>query len=67
MKTYLVPMLLGSVLISGCQKTTSANVCDGWARLTPSLTTVVTIAQTDRPFADQVASHNRFGSQQKCW
>jgi hypothetical protein len=27
----------------------------------------VTMLRSDRPFADQVASHNRFGVAQGCW
>lgn len=67
MTRYLLLMLPLCALISGCQTTTKQNACDGFSRLTPSLTTSVTILQTDRPFANQVAAHNRFGHQQKCW
>lgn len=67
MMKYLLPMLLGCVLISGCQATKPASACDGWKKLTPSLETSVTILRTDRPFANQVAAHNRFGQSAGCW
>jgi len=67
MKRYLLPMLLGSALISGCQTTRPQNVCDGWHRMAPSLETSVYILQNDRAFSNQVAAHNRFGASQKCW
>ncbi|CDM57686.1 putative conserved protein [Rhizobium favelukesii] len=54
-------------LLWGCQTTTKQNACDGFSRLTPSLGTSVTILRTDRPFANQVASHNKFGKSQGCW
>lgn len=60
-------MLLLSVMLWGCQTTTSKSACDGWQKLRPSLETSVTILKTDRPFANQVASHNKFGSVQGCW
>lgn len=67
MTRYLPLLLLICVPISACQTTTKQSVCDGFARLQPSLTTSVMILQTDRPFANQVAAHNRFGQSQKCW
>jgi hypothetical protein len=67
MRKYLLPMLLGSALISGCQTTKPQNVCDGWQRLTPSLETSVAILKSDRPFANQVAAHNAFGRKSGCW
>ncbi|SCB16553.1 hypothetical protein GA0061100_102630 [Rhizobium hainanense] len=63
----LLLMLPLCALISGCQTPTPQNACDGWQKLTPSLATSVAILQTDRPFANQVAAHNKFGQQQKCW
>ena len=38
-----------------------------FSRLTPSLETSVYILKQDRPFANQVAAHNRFGEQRDCW
>jgi hypothetical protein len=64
---FRLMMLLPCALITGCQTTSKQNVCDGFSRLTPSLQTTVTILKTDRPFANQVASHNRFGASQGCW
>jgi len=63
----LLLMLPLCALISGCQTVTPQNACDGFSRLTPSLQTSVTILKMDRPFANQVAAHNRFGHEQKCW
>jgi len=60
-------MLLLCALISGCQTATPQSACDGWQKLTPSLATSVVILQADRPFANQVAAHNKFGQSQKCW
>lgn len=67
MKKFLLPMLLLCVPISACQTTSKQSVCDGFAKLTPSLETSVYITRNDRPFANQVASHNRFGSSEGCW
>ncbi len=61
----LIPLLCAPLW--ACQATNKQNACDGFSRLTPSLETSVTILKTDRPFADQVASHNRFGASQGCW
>lgn len=66
MKSLLLILPLCALLWS-CQATTKQNVCDGFSRLTPSLETSVTILKTDRPFANQVASHNKFGASQGCW
>jgi hypothetical protein len=67
MKRYLLPMLLLCAVISGCQTTTKQSACDGFSKLTPNLETSVFILKGDRPFANQVASHNSFGSSQGCW
>nr|CAD6417626.1 hypothetical protein REQ54_01731 [Rhizobium sp. Q54] len=67
MKPYLLLMLPLFAVITGCQTRTSANVCDGFEKLRPSLETSVTILKSDRPFANQVASHNRHGERQGCW
>lgn len=60
-------MLLLCATLWGCQTKTSKSACDGWQKLRPSLETSVIILKTDRTFADQVASHNTFGSSQGCW
>jgi hypothetical protein len=60
-------MLSICAVISGCQSTMPQSACDGWQRLTPSLETSVTILKTDRPFANQVAAHNKFGATRGCW
>lgn len=67
MRPFLILMLPLFALISGCQTTNGASVCDGWKALRPSLETSVFIAKADRPFANQVAAHNRFGKSQGCW
>ncbi|EJK83525.1 hypothetical protein PMI03_03180 [Rhizobium sp. AP16] len=67
MTRCLLLLLPLCALISGCQTPTPQNACDGWQKLQPSLSTSVTILQTDRPFANQVAAHNRFGHSEKCW
>jgi hypothetical protein len=54
-------------VLTACQQTTKKSACDGFEKLRPSLETTVTILKTDRPFADQVSSHNRFGASQGCW
>lgn len=61
----LMPLLC--VGLSGCPSQTLQSVCDGWGRLNPSLDTSVTILRKDRPFANQVAAHNKFGASKGCW
>jgi hypothetical protein len=63
---HLLTLLLCAVL-SGCQATTTASVCDGWKKLTPSPKTAAEIIVNDRAFANQVGSHNAFGASRKCW
>ncbi|TCL70663.1 hypothetical protein EV286_107541 [Rhizobium sp. BK251] len=68
MTRFLLLMLPLCALISSCQTVkNTASVCDGWQKLTPRPATAATIIQTDRPFANQIASHNRFGASQACW
>ena len=67
MMKFLLLMPLICVGLWGCPSKTVSNACDGWSKLTPSLDTSVTILKTDRPFANQVAAHNRHGSNQGCW
>ena len=55
------------VAISGCQSTKLVNACAGSEKLTPSLETSVYILKNDRPFSNQVAVHNQFGSKRGCW
>jgi hypothetical protein len=56
-----------ALLAAGCQTTVPASECDGWRKLTPSADTRQFIIQSDRPFAEQVASHNTFGTKRGCW
>lgn len=58
-----VPLLT----VSGCQTSGGASECDGWRKLTPAAATRDFLIRQDRPFAEQVAGHNRFGAQRKCW
>lgn len=68
MPKFLLLMPLLCALLSSCQTAkNTANVCDGWQRLTPTLETAVKITMDDRQFANQVASHNLFGRKQSCW
>jgi histidine ammonia-lyase len=53
-------------LIMGCQTTSKQNACDGFAQLRPKLETTVYILQNDRPFANDVAAHNRMLSSLGC-
>jgi hypothetical protein len=41
--------------------------CAGFEKLHPNLETSVFVLKNDRPFANQIASHNRFGASQGCW
>jgi histidine ammonia-lyase len=67
MKRSLLLMLPLCAALTACQTTNKQSVCDGFKKLTPSLDTTVTILRKDRPFADQVASHNKFGTAKNCW
>lgn len=62
-KTFIAIAILP---LAGCQ-TTTASVCDGWQRLTPSSTTRPYIIANDKPFTKQIAAHNTFGVKQGCW
>ena len=59
--------LISAVLLAGCQTKRAASVCDGWECQTPAAATRQFIIANDRPFANQVASHNSFGSREGCW
>ncbi len=66
--TKSLPLMLAlCVLLSACQTTKPQSVCDGWQKLRASLPTAVAILKTDRQFAEQVASHNKFGASKGCW
>lgn len=67
MGPYLLLMLPLCAAVSGCQATTKLSACDGFSKLTPNLESSVFILKNDRPFANQVASHNGFGASQGCW
>ncbi|WP_309082875.1 hypothetical protein [Chelativorans sp.] len=61
-------MLLFALLsAAGCQTTAPASECDGWRELTPAPQTRDFIIRNDRPFAEQVAGHNSFGTGRGCW
>ena len=66
LKSALLMLPLCAAL-SACQTAKPQSVCDGFKKLTPALDTTVTILRKDRPFADQVASHNKFGTAEGCW
>ena len=61
-----MPIFAGLLAVSGCQSTGGASECDGWRKLTPAAQTRQFIIAEDRPFAEQVAAHNRFGSGRGC-
>lgn len=68
MTRYATWMTLACVaLLAGCQTSAPASVCDGWRKLTPATQTRTLIIDQDRPFAEQVASHNQFGIKRGCW
>lgn len=54
----ILPTAILSLSLAGCA-TTPGNDGAGYELLTPSASTAATIVQTDRPFAEQVAAHNR--------
>lgn len=58
--------IFAMLLAAGC-RTAPADSCDGWRKLTPSAETRTFIIVNDRPFAEQVAAHNTFGSKRGCW
>ena len=60
-------MPLFALLLAGCSQTVPASECDGWRKLTPSAETRQMIIPQDRPFAEQVAAHNTFGTKLGCW
>lgn len=53
--------------VAACQTPAPVSECDGWAKLKPSSETRRFIVAKDRPFAEQVASHNQFGAKRGCW
>ncbi|ASP81579.1 hypothetical protein CDO27_27375 (plasmid) [Sinorhizobium meliloti] len=66
MRKYLALTLPLCALITGCQTTSRQNACDGFAPLRPKLETIVYILRNDRPFANDVAAHNRLLSSLGC-
>lgn len=60
----LLPLICAA--LTACQTTKSASVCDGFSPLRPKLETTVYILQNDRPFANDVAAHNRLLSSLGC-
>lgn len=58
--------LLLCALFTGCQTTSKQSACDGFAPLQPKLETTIYILQNDRPFANDVAAHNRMLSSLGC-
>lgn len=60
-------MPLFALLLAGCSQTAPASECDGWRKLTPSAETRAFVIAQDRPFAEQVAAHNQFGTKRGCW
>lgn len=67
MRKFPIQLLMICVVITGCQTTSKQNVCDGFEKLQPNLETSIQITTKDRPFANQVAAHNRFGAKAGCW
>ncbi len=60
-------MLPFALLLAACSQTVPASECDGWRKLTPAAQTRTFIIGQDRPFAEQVAAHNTFGTKRGCW
>lgn len=60
-------MLPFVLLLAACSQTVPASECDGWRKLTPASQTRAFIIGQDRPFAEQVAAHNTFGTRRGCW
>lgn len=56
-----------ALLLAACSQTAPASECDGWRKLTPSADTRAFVIAQDRPFAEQVAAHNTFGTKRGCW
>lgn len=69
MPQFLRWMMLSFVglWVAACQTAAPASECDGIAKLAPSADTRRFIVSNDRPFAEQVASHNQFGAKRGCW
>lgn len=68
MPQFLRWMMLACVLpLAACSQTVRVSDCDGVAKLTPSGDTRRVILANDRPFAEQVASHNQFWAGRGCW
>ncbi|WP_437416192.1 hypothetical protein [Sinorhizobium meliloti] len=66
MRKSLLLMLPICAALTACQSTKSASVCDGFKPLRPKLEATVYILQNDRPFANDVAAHNRLLSSLGC-
>ncbi|WP_457811243.1 hypothetical protein [Sinorhizobium meliloti] len=66
MRKSLLLMLPICAALTACRSTKSASVCDGFKPLRPKLETTVYILQNDRPFANDVAAHNRLLSSLGC-
>jgi len=66
MRKSLLLLPLICVPLMACQSTTKGNACDGFKPLRPKLETTVYILQNDRPFANDVAAHNRLLQTLKC-
>jgi hypothetical protein len=67
MRSAIWTMPLFALLLTGCSQTVPASECDGWRKLTPSAETRAFVIAQDRPFAEQVAAHNTFGTKRGCW
>lgn len=67
MKMRVFAASLFALLLAGCAMPPVSSVCDGIAKLTPNVDSRAVMVAKDRPFAEQVASHNAFGHGQKCW
>ena len=59
--------LISAGLLAACSQTAPASECDGWRKLSPAAPTRQFIIAQDRPFAEQVAGHNQFGTKRGCW
>ncbi|WP_234839433.1 hypothetical protein [Sinorhizobium medicae] len=66
MHKFPLLMLPICAALTAFQSTKGASVCDGFKPLRPKLETTVYILQNDRPFANDVAAHNRLLSSLGC-
>lgn len=68
MPKFLLLMPLLCALISSCQTAkNTASVCDGWKKLAAAPATAAYLIKNDRPLANGIAAHNKFGVSQNCW